>query len=412
MKRLTNLHFACIVDTEGSIPLSREESFLTEGPDDVIDLSSMSLVSTSECNMERKLGKRRVALVRSHVNQLQNGKHECKMCATTWGERTSTSTMKRHFASCHPETYNEMYQDELDSMRYLPYPNAAFEKAKKQAFETALLRSIVVDQLAFALVESETFREVIAQVDPRLKVPCRQTISKRISDAFNTSREEVKKIIADEPGKISIASDVWTACNQTAFLGVTAHWINSNWEMKLILLDIQQLSDVHTGEVIANAIVNILREFNIGSRLLALTTDNGSNMVSMGRKLGEMCAQEFENDGVTHVRCVAHVLNLAAKAGLAQISTEVKKARVFASKLHNSVLLVGEMQKIAAGLEMKHKMPQVDVVTRWNSTFLMLRRLEEIRLITDVLVVKRQNLAEICPTNDEWIILKVSTLSI
>jgi len=300
-----------------------------------------------------------------------------------------------------------MNQQRFDKMQYTPYALTGIESVKQEMIEEALLRSIVVDQLPFLLVESGTFKELFARLDPRFRLPCRQTVSKRIGETFIRKREEVKGILRNEPGKVSITTDIWTACNQVAFLGITMHWIDQSWKMRLLLLDIVPLHDAHTGNHIAEAIHDVLRDFDLGRRLLAVTTDNGSNMVSMYKRLCELCSQEFKNSEIVHLRCAAHVLNLAAKAGLEHVSAEVKKARAFSSKLHYSVLLLGEMEKIASGIEMKCKMLQVDVATRWNSSFLMLKRLEEIRMITDMLVVKKPNLAANYPSNDEWEVLKV-----
>jgi hypothetical protein len=232
-------------------------------------------------------------------------------------------------------------------------------------------------------------------------------VSKRICKTFTSKREEVKSILRNEPGKVSITTDIWTACNQVAFLGITVHWIDQSWQMRLLLLDIVPLHYAHTGDHIAETIFNILCDFDLGPRLLGVTTDNGANMVSMYKKLRELCLQEFNNSETVHFRCAAHVLNLSAKAGLEHISDEVKKARTVSSKLHHSVRLLDEMAKIASGLEVKCKRPQVDVITRWNSTYLMLKRLEEIRQITDILAAKTPSLTEIYPSINEWGVLKV-----
>jgi len=118
--------------------------------------------------------------------------------------------------------------------------------------------------------------------------------------------------------------------------------------------------------------------------------------------------QQFDNPNVIHLRCVAHILNLGVHAGLQKISSEVKKTRAFSSKLRNSPLLLENMKKIARSLEEDFKMPETDVPTRWNSTYLMLRRFKEIKTITDILITKHQNLQDAYLTHTERDILEVS----
>jgi hypothetical protein len=48
-----------------------------------------------------------------------------------------------------------------------------------------------------------------------------------------------------------------------AFLGITAHWITKDWELKEILIDFYKLVGSHSGENLAEAFMNCINEFNI-----------------------------------------------------------------------------------------------------------------------------------------------------
>lgn len=391
---------------------SDEESRSEEDTATIMNDDNTIHAITSETNVnlttQNSIGALKIATVRTYIEELPDGSSHCKFCTAKWGKKTSTTTIRRHFERKHPSTHTEMYQRRINTYRFEPYKKTGYDKIKVETIEEALIRWIIIDQQSFSVVNNEPFRFLLQKLDPRFQIPCRQTIAKRIHNEFEVQRQLLKQFLENEiPGKLSMTTDIWTAYNQQAFLGITIHWINKEWQIRSMLLDIIPLHDPHTGDLIAETITNTIREFEIGKRLLGVTTDNGSNMISMMNKLKTNCSQEFNNDEVTHHRCIAHVLNLAVKDGLEYISDNIKKTRTFTNRLRNSVLMIEEMKEIASALKEKFKMPENDVATRWNSTYLMLKRLDEIRSITDILVGRHRNLAVNYPTGDDWDNIKV-----
>jgi hypothetical protein len=66
---------------------------------------------------------------------------------------------------------------------------------------------------------------------------------------------------------ISFTLDAWTSPNCIAFLGITAHWITKNWELKEILVDFYKLTGSHSGENLAEVFVNCMDDLNILSKV-------------------------------------------------------------------------------------------------------------------------------------------------
>lgn len=63
--------------------------------------------------------------------------------------------------------------------------------------------------------------------------------------------------------KISYTSDVWTASNYLAFMGVTAHWIDHTFEMHSVLLDFIPLVGRHTGDNMAEKLIECLTDLKV-----------------------------------------------------------------------------------------------------------------------------------------------------
>jgi hypothetical protein len=209
---------------------------------------------------------------------------------------------------------------------------------------------------------------------------------------------------------MSLTTDSWSSCTNQAYLSMTLHWIDEQWCMKKILLDIIPIHENHTGLALANNFLNTLKDYNIGSKILAVTTDNAGNMVTFGQHLSKMLAEEYNNNEFMHLRCAAHILNLAVQAGIKLINEPIAKARKFSSKVRNSQPLLEELKKIFAMKERPFLVPEVDTPTRWNSLYISIKKLYCIKDMTDILVASNRNLLDIYPTENDWQTINVNIL--
>ena len=102
-------------------------------------------------------------------------------------------------------------------------------------------------------------------------------------------------------GQFSLSADIWTSTiNREAFLGLTIHYVDSDWNLRTFLLDIIPFAVKHSGANIAQEIMRVLNEFNISNRIIALTTDNDSAMIACGKEIaaafdGEISSMEFSH---------------------------------------------------------------------------------------------------------------------
>ncbi|CAG8600367.1 7255_t:CDS:2 [Paraglomus occultum] len=338
--------------------------------------------------------------IREYLEPVSDGGSICKLCRTKFGPKTATSTMNRHFEKNHISTHNQLRQRTLDVQRLHPYGPA--NQTKVDSINDAFLRWVIIDQQSFSLADNKYFRVFVTQLDPRYKPPCRQTLSQKINSEFLVKRSELKQYLITIPGKLSLTTDMWTSATMQPYLAITMHWIDSDWCMRKLLLDLVPFHDCHTGANQANTIVALLNEMEIGQKLLAVTTDNAANMVLMGRILKSECAAQFNNADVIHLRCAAHILNISVKAGIKYVSEEIKLARNFCKKLRDSSTLLEELKRIFTALDKPFLMPEIDCITRWNSTYLMLAKLTKIRDATDIVVQRRAELRPHYPDETNW----------
>jgi hypothetical protein len=130
-------------------------------------------------------------------------------------------------------------------------------------FREKLIRWIVCDDQPFTIVEGTELRTLLKMLNQDVNVPSGDTIRTGILFTFKKEQDRMRKILQETPGKISFTLDAWTSRNQLPFLGITAHWIDFEWNLHSILIDFQQLSGPHSGANLEQVFESTCREFGI-----------------------------------------------------------------------------------------------------------------------------------------------------
>src|SRR4051794_1067096 len=285
-----------------------------------------------------------------------------------------------------------------------PWP--AKEKSER---DELIVIWIISEQLPFSVVESENFIKAMSVFDPRYKVPDRHQIKEMVIQEFNQRRSNIHKDLQKIPGKVSFTADMWTSTlSSEAYLGLTIHYIDENWTLQRFLLDIIPFKTRHTGINIATAINSVLNEFNLVGKALALTTDNESAMLVCGRQLSEEFERALDdNFFFRHYRCSAHILNLAAKQGMEIIDEEILSVRKLMVKIKNSVLLCDDLRELCSMEKIEYLRPEVEIETRWNSTYYMLCKFQRMETALKMLAIKHENVRNLMPSTIAWNKIKV-----
>ncbi|CAG8847691.1 2330_t:CDS:2, partial [Gigaspora margarita] len=171
----------------------------------------------------------------------------------------------------------------------------------------AIFEWIILALKPFKVIEEKAFRNMIHNLDPFYKI-----------------------------SSLALAADFWTSL---------------------------KMESSHIGESIADKVYSSLEEFKIETKFIALTTDNGSNMISK-LILNDFC----------HYRCIAHILNLIVLAGLNLIEVPIKKLRKLIKTICKSPKIFEDLKNIIILNGKSFLAPTLDCKTRWNSTYHMVKR--------------------------------------
>ena len=255
---------------------------------------------------------------------------------------------------------------------------------------------------SFKVIEGEAFCKMVSKLDPQYQVPSRETIKKAIMKSFEDRKTVVKNFIKNIPGKVALTTDIWSSLKSEGFLGITIHFIDENWILRHFTLDIFRFKGAHTGQAIADEIYRIITEHELQLKAMAITTDNGNNMVSGANILKAKLAPNI----FTHYRCVAHILNLIVMAGLNIIKNPIKKLRNLIKVLRKSTKLLEELENLAKADKKTFLRPIMDCKTRWNSTFKMKNRACILKEHIEMLLVRYSNVRNYFPDEQEWELFK------
>ena len=246
-----------------------------------------------------------------------------------------------------------------------------------------------------------------------------ESISRLVLDAANRMRESLKK---DLKGKLVYIITDGATRQLRSFLGINVQYYCER-EKKVV---VKTLACADTERKCTSADISAILNITMhkferaAENLLALIIDNASNMTKTVELLNQNDApvtvspdeipsdDDDENDDdnefaganlvhIHHMSCVVHMLQLAIKDRLKQphCNPLLTKTRHVVAKLPSPNVLT-LLEKRAK------KRPVLDVVTRWGSTYLMIKHLLELR----------EGIKELCVLAPELLILSTMWFSL
>jgi hypothetical protein len=204
--------------------------------------------------------------------------------------------MLKHLRLDHKEKCPELLL--TMTMKPIPKTNPLFGKKPKvklteDEFMSRLIKFIIKTDQPLSIVDNVYFQELVEYLKIDTKLVSRRTLVRRMEDCYIDVKSIMKARLNRLESKYSITCDVWTSKNQISFFGFTIHYIDEHWQLQDELLAFKYLEGEHDGESLSvvslphymltthKAMIEVLQEFDICDRLLAVTADNASNNSTM-----------------------------------------------------------------------------------------------------------------------------------
>jgi hypothetical protein len=238
--------------------------------------------------------------------------------------------------------------------------------------------AIIMHGYPFNIVEHEYFVEFIKSLHPSFPIKSRVTVRKDIMNIYLEQKDKLYAKLKSVTSQFSATMDMWTSCQNNSYMCVTIHWVDEEWHMQKRIIGFFHVQGHHTGQKLSQTFSEVMAKWCVEKKLFSLTWDNASsNEVAVKDIIADLkdTNGNIVCDGIFfHVRCACHILNIVARDGLCVIARTIDKVKSIVLAVKGSPLQWEEFMKCAAecGLDTTNGL-SLDVSTKWNSTYLMLR---------------------------------------
>jgi hypothetical protein len=256
-------------------------------------------------------------------------------------------------------------------------PPMDLDSSKGREITSRIMGIMIKDLRPFSIVENTGFRDLISYFAPEYPMATRQFYANKISDKYSVAIGRMQEML-QAVSTVSITVDLWTSQAMHAYLGVTVHYVDDEWKLRLRVLDCVELpGDQHSAADIAPKLKERLEFWHLYdgqvSKVIAATSDNGQNMVNALR--------DERHLGIpTVLGCVAHTINLCVEKGMKvqRVSHVMARARGVVGLFNKSSKLTYQLRRAQVDggkSESEVLMLVQDVATRWTAGYAMLQRL-------------------------------------
>ncbi|KAI7792413.1 putative zinc finger BED domain-containing protein 1-like [Triplophysa rosa] len=247
----------------------------------------------------------------------------CRICMKVVPVKESqTTNLFVHLRANHPAEAAKMVPRETASANPAvskdpgqPSILGAFAKSTKYKSNSerwaqctaAVSKYITKEMVSYRTVERGSFKEMLNTFAKQYELPGRKYFAETaIPELYCKTRDSIVKDLK-ATNFVALTTDMWSSRNMTPYMSVTAHYISEDhWKLEAKCLETTFIPEDHTAEVLAEALTEVMRDWDIEqSKIACITTDNGANIVAAIRGLRW-----------PWLNCFGHNLNLAINYSL------------------------------------------------------------------------------------------------
>lgn len=181
-------------------------------------------------------------------------------------------------------------------------------------------------------------------------------------------------------------------------MAVTAHFIDEDCVYQSYLLDCFRYEELFTAETLAEAIMSIMIDWDVGHKVNAVVSDNTANITAAIRLRSWR-----------HIPCFANMLNLVVQTGLVEVQHTHQKVRIIVEHLKKNVPAARKLSATLKELGLPETKLRPDDPKHWQTTYDLFGQMLACRQALTQLDAYVESLPML--SDDEWQMLeRISTV--
>ncbi|KAJ3669866.1 hypothetical protein LUZ60_010190 [Juncus effusus] len=235
---------------------------------------------------------------------------------------------------------------------------------------------IISHEYPLNMVEHVGFQRFVGAVQPFFKPISLNTVRSDVMEIYEHERVKTMELLENNESRVAITTNMWKSSDKyKTFMAVTAHFVDESWVLQSRLIRFIYVPYPQTDEVLCDALLNCLMDWNLDSKLSTITLDNcfmnGELMDLVSNKLSS--GSFLLNGEVLHIRCCANILNSIVTDCLEVINGAIEKIRDSVAFWIATPKRYEKFEETICELKISSTEKLVlDCEANWISTFLML----------------------------------------
>lgn len=141
---------------------------------------------------------------------------------------------------------------------------------ERTTFDNTFVSWAVCDDISLRQASSARVNHLFTAINPAagdLHKTSKTSIRDMILRHYNVAKQQIKGALAMAVSKIHLSIDAWTSDSKLPLLGICAHFVAADYELKTALIALPFIYGRHTGITLSKIVLEVIQEYEIEEKV-------------------------------------------------------------------------------------------------------------------------------------------------